>query len=79
MPSFFCSSSSDTPLVSGYNDNTTKNCSTIMAEKNTKGTAPEAAAMAGNLLEITALVIQCVALPRLWPYARTRLGKTSLR
>ena len=29
--------------------------------------------------EISAFVTQCVKLPRLWPLARTRVGKTSLR
>jgi len=29
--------------------------------------------------EMRAFMIQCVELPRLWPFARTRVGKTSLR
>jgi len=28
---------------------------------------------------VRAFMIQCVELPRLWPFARTRVGKTSLR
>jgi len=34
---FFCISSKDTPLVSGYTNKTTKNCATIISEKKTKG------------------------------------------
>ena len=67
----------------GFRDrrsSTTKNCSTIMAEKNTNGAA---AGRCGDHREsssaISAVMNQCVKLPRLWPLARTRLGKTSLR
>ena len=34
---FFCISSKVKPLVSGYTSKTTKNCTTIMMAKNTKG------------------------------------------
>ena len=32
----------------------------------------------GNVPEMMAFMIQCEELPRLWPLARTRVGKTSL-
>src|SRR5882724_3303924 len=76
--SFFCISSSETPLVSGYTNSTTTNCSTIMAAKNTKGMGFDFAASTGKIPEINAFMIQCVELPRLCPLARTRLGNTSL-
>src|SRR5271163_759217 len=78
MPSFFCICSSVNPLVSGYTNNTTKNCSTIINEKNTNGYPPDFAASNGNVNEITAFMIQCEKLPRLCPLSRTRFGNTSL-
>ena len=54
-----------------------KNCKTIISEKNTKGYAPDDAAMSGKVPEINAFMNQCEKLPRLWPLARTLLGKTS--
>src|SRR5579871_167939 len=49
-----------------------------MAAKNTNGAAFECSATTGNTPEITALTIQCVELPKLCPFARTDVGKTSL-
>src|ERR1700729_3181533 len=77
--SFFCISSKVTPLVSGYTKRTTKNCTTIMAEKNMNGMDLDHAASVGNANEIAAFISQCDKLPRLCPLARTRLGNTSLR
>jgi len=37
IPSFFCICSSETALVSGYTNSTTKNCSTIITEKKMNG------------------------------------------
>ena len=68
-----------TPAVSGYSSKTTKNWTTIITAKNANGAAPEDAATTGNMPEIIAFMIQWVKLPRLWPCARTRFGKTSLR
>ena len=39
--------------------------------------APELAAIPGNFQEISPFINQCEKLPRLWPLARTALGKTS--
>src|SRR5579862_1449422 len=77
MPSFFCMSSSVIPLVSGYQKSTTKNCTAIIAEKNTNGYPPDFAATAGNPREIIPAISQCEKLPRLCPAARTRFGNTS--
>src|ERR1700733_542312 len=76
--SFFCISSKVTPFASGYTKRTTKNCSTIMAEKNMNGMDLDHAASVGNANEIAAFISQCDRLPRLCPLARTRLGNTSL-
>ena len=49
-----------------------------MAAKKTKGAPEECFAMTGKAKEITAFAIQFALLPRLWPFERTRVGKTSL-
>src|SRR5258708_17490286 len=78
IPSRCCISSSDTPLVSGYTNKTTKNWSPILREKKTNGYPPEEAARSGKIPEISAFINQCEKLPKLWPLALTRLGNTSL-
>src|SRR5258708_1471828 len=78
IPNRCCISSSDTPLVSGYTNKTTKNWSPIMREKKTNGYPPEEAARSGKIPEISAFINQCEKLPKLWPLALTRLGNTSL-
>jgi len=45
----------------------------------TISTNPEEAAKSGNVQEIKAFMNQWVKLPRLWPLARTRLGKSVRR
>jgi hypothetical protein len=79
QPSVRPSRSSVTPFVSGRKRRTRTNWSTIIAQKNTNGRDRETAAMAGKSAEMSAFMIQCVALPRLWPRARTAVGKISLR
>jgi len=49
-----------------------------MTEKKTKGYPPEDAARSGNIPEMSAFMNQWEKLPKLWPLALTRLGKTSL-
>src|ERR1700678_1714122 len=77
IPSFLCSCSSEIPFVSGYTNNTTKNCSVVIAAKNANGRPPEYFASTGNSSEMIAFIIQCEDEPRLWPLERTRLGNTS--
>ena len=51
-----------------------------MNAKSVKAYAPpkdEDSAKIGNVQEIIAAMIQCVKLPRVWPCARTLLGKIS--
>ena len=55
--------SSATPRVSGIKKKAAMNCSTIMLAKNANGAALECAAMMGKEPAISALNIQCVALP----------------
>src|SRR3989442_7598543 len=50
-----------------------------MTAKTTNGAAPDLAAIVENTPEIKAFMNQCVKLPRLCPFARTRFGKTSLK
>jgi hypothetical protein len=49
-----------------------------MSAKKTNGYPPERAAIIGKQREITPFMNQWEKLPRLWPFARTLLGKTSL-
>jgi hypothetical protein len=51
-------SSRVTPLVSGYTNKTTKNCSPIIREKKTKGYPPEDAARSGKIPEMNAFMNQ---------------------
>jgi hypothetical protein len=69
--------SNELPFVSGYTINTTKNCKSIIAAKKTKGAACDLAAINGNAPAIRAFMIQCEEDPTLWPFDRTRDGKTS--
>ena len=50
-----------------------------MPAKKANGIGFDQAASAGKVPEIRAFITQCVKLPKLCPFARTRLGKTSLR
>ena len=77
IPIFFCRSS-EMPFVSGYSHRTTKNCSAIISEKKTNGDPPEEAAIKVKIPEIKAFMTQCAELPKLWPLALMRFGKTSL-
>src|ERR1700691_2314399 len=77
IPSLRCSCSSEIPFVSGYTNNTTKNCSVVIAAKNAKGSPQEYFASTGKISEIIAFMTQCADEPRLWPLERTRLGNPS--
>src|SRR5437868_1065111 len=79
IPRRLCICSNETPRVSGNQNSTTKNCSTAMDAKNTNGAAWDEAARIGNSWDTIAFMNQWEKLPRLWPFARTRLGKISLR
>src|SRR5947209_19095447 len=59
-------------------NSTTKNCTTIIAAKNTNGAPFECVAICGNANEITAFMIQCADEPKLCPFDRTAVGNTSL-
>src|SRR5579875_351105 len=58
IPNLRCISSSDTALVSGNRNSTTKNCTIAMQEKNANGAACECAATTGNSPETTAFIAQ---------------------
>src|SRR5580692_1786290 len=57
-----CMSSSSIPFVSGKTNQTTTNCTTIMAAKNSKGAGLERAAKTGKTAEMSAFITQCARL-----------------
>jgi hypothetical protein len=78
IPSFFCISSERNPWFRDRAAHNIRDCSTIITGKKRTGISRTMPPAAGKTPDIRAFMNQCEELPRLWPFARTRWGKTSL-